>query len=145
MKSHTAKTNQLNELADRVISTSDEQLAKEAAMDDAEIAAWNAGSVTPEAPEGEDPIEATKGEKAPVAAKIFKIVESKVDPVLLTLFEALASRAVAEEITATRAIQMVLEAHPSATRVAIKHTAALVGINPLTARNTFDKFSKAAK
>jgi len=68
----------------------------------------------------------------------------KVDPALLTLFEDLASRAVAEKITASAAIRTVVETFPEATRIAVKHTAALVGINPLTARNVFDRISKAA-
>lgn len=79
------------------------------------------------------------------AVKAVKINPAKVNPELLVMFENLASRAVAEKITASKAVQLVMLAYPAALRVAIKHTAALVGINPLSARNTFDKFSKAAK
>ena len=76
-------------------------------------------------------------------SKVFVIDSLKVDLVLLDMFKEIMSRAVAEEITATKAIQMVMAAHPTATRIAIKHTASLVGINPLTARNTFDRFKAA--
>jgi len=71
-------------------------------------------------------------------SRVFKINQAKVDPVLLALFEDIMSRAVAEKISGIKAVQMVISAHPQATRVAIKHTAALVGINPLSARNTYD-------
>lgn len=117
----------------------DPQLAREAATDDAEIAAWNAGSATPEALGAAALAGAGLTEQAP---KAVKIDAAKVDPTLLALFENLASRAVAEKITATAAVSLVMQAHPTATRVAIKHTAALVGINPLTARNTFDRNHK---
>lgn len=75
-------------------------------------------------------------------SKAFKIDSTKVDPTLLAMFEEIMSRAVAEKISGVKAVQMVMTSHPTATRVAIKHTAALVGINPLSARNAYDKFNK---
>ena len=75
-------------------------------------------------------------------SKAFRIDSTKVDPILLAMFEEIMSRAVAEKISGIKAVQMVMSAHPTATRIAIKHTAALVGINPLSARNAYDKFNK---
>lgn len=112
------------------------QLAKESAMDDAEIAAWNAGSATPEAPEGEDLIEATREEKAPVAAN-----PSKVNPEFLAYLQELSAVAVEQKLTATEALRMALKKFPGITRKEFKHSAIVVGINPLTARNTFDRLS----
>lgn len=68
------------------------------------------------------------------------IPESKVNAEALTLLESLKSEAVEKKITATSALKQVLDLFPSISRVQFKHTAALVGINPLTARNTFDRF-----
>lgn len=83
----------------------------------------------PAAPEADLPAAATKG-----------IPESKVNAEALTLLESLKAEAVEKKITATSALKQVLDLFPSISRVQFKHTAALVGINPLTARNTFDRF-----
>lgn len=46
-------------------------LAREAKMDDAEIAAWNNGSATPEAPEGEDLVDLVEEEEVSSKPSIF--------------------------------------------------------------------------
>jgi len=78
-------------------------------------------------------------------SRIFKTNAGKVNQEMLTMFKDLFSKAEAEKITVSKAATMVLSAFPKATRVEFKHTAASVGIKPLTARNLFDRITKAAK
>lgn len=79
-------------------------------------------------------------ELATVQTVVKGIPESKVNAEALTLLESLKAEAVEKEITATSALKQVLALIPTISRIQFKHTAALVGINPLTARNTFDRF-----
>jgi hypothetical protein len=69
---------------------------------------------------------------------------SKVNQEVLYYFLELRKVAVEESITATVAIQRAMDNFPTITRKDLKHAAAAAGINPLTARNTFDRI-KAAK
>lgn len=70
---------------------------------------------------------------------------SKVNPAVLDYFLELRKVAVAESITATAAIHRALDNFPQITRKDLKHAAAAAGINPLTARNTFDRIRSSAK
>lgn len=69
------------------------------------------------------------------------ILMAKVNPEAKVLLETLKAEAVEKQITATEALRQVLARFPGISRIQFKHTAALVGINPLTARNTFDRYS----
>lgn len=83
-----------------------------------------------------DPTTSTEGEPKPVAAN-----PSKVNPEFLAYLQELSAVAVEQKLTATEALRMALKKFPEITRKEFKHSAIVVGINPLTARNTFDRLS----
>ncbi len=60
----------------------------------------------------------------------------------LNYFNQLKNRAVAEGIRASDAIRMVMNVY-HLSRKELKHTASAAGINPLTARNVYDRLSGA--
>lgn len=51
-------------------------------------------------------------------------------------------KAAVKESSVAEAIRNLVVAYPEATRINVKHSAAAAGINPLTARNTFDRINK---
>jgi len=58
----------------------------------------------------------------------------------LSYFNQLRDRAIEEKIRASDAIRMVMNVY-HLSRKELKHTASAVGINPLTARNVYDRLS----
>lgn len=70
--------------------------------------------------------------KKPVKAPSTKIIPELVDFL----------KAAVKESSVAEAIRNLVVAYPEATRINVKHSAAAAGINPLTARNTFDRINK---
>jgi len=68
---------------------------------------------------------------------------NKADPKALTFLMNLRAVAVPGEITATEAVRQTIVKFPSASRIGVKHAAMLAGINARTARNTFDRVTRA--
>lgn len=66
---------------------------------------------------------------------------SKVNPKLLDFLNELTAKEDAPSATAI--IRQALETYPDTTRIEIRNTAKAAGINPLTARNTFDRVRSA--
>lgn len=83
------------------------------------------------------PVKANKPKKAdkPTVEKAEKSI-----PELVKAFTTL----LAAETPPSEAVRKVMEQHPKATRIQIKHSAIAAGINGLTARNTFDRVRRAA-
>lgn len=83
------------------------------------------------------PVKADKPKKAdkPTVEKA-----EKSTPELVKAFTTL----LAAETPPSEAVRKVMEQHPKATRIQIKHSAIAAGINGLTARNTFDRVRRAA-
>lgn len=78
----------------------------------------------------------TPEEKAKLAT--IKLVEPKKDPTINPDAQAYL-KTLSDSTPVMLRIRLVLDKFPGLTRIELKHTAASVGINPLTARNHFDK------
>lgn len=83
---------------------------------------------------------AKKTVKAPKADKPTVEKAEKSLPELVKAFTTL----LAAETPPSEAVRKVMEQHPKATRIQIKHSAIVAGINGFTARNTFDHVRRAA-
>ena len=84
------------------------------------------------------PVKADKPKKADKPTAVEKAEKSI--PELVKAFTTL----LAAETPPSEAVRKVMEQHPKATRIQIKHSAIAAGINGLTARNTFDRVRRAA-
>ncbi|UOF77025.1 DNA packaging protein fI [Caudoviricetes sp.] len=78
----------------------------------------------------------TKPKKAPRRER--KTPVEKVDNELQGFLEG----ALKNGATPSEAIRQMMEAFPKATRILVKHSAKAAGINPLTARNLFDRIRR---
>lgn len=70
-------------------------------------------------------------------------MKNQINAAALTSLTAIRAKAVKNQITATEALRTVFEEVPGLTRVEFRHTAEEVGINGLTARNTFDRLTRS--
>lgn len=69
-------------------------------------------------------------------------MKNQINAAALATLNSLHAEAIVKEIRATDALRIVLEKHPKINRVEFRHTAEAVGINGLTARNTFDRLTR---
>jgi len=69
--------------------------------------------------------------------------QAKADPKALSFLLNLRALAKTEQITATEAVRQAIVQCPRATRIGVKHAAMIAGINARTARNTYDRVTKA--
>lgn len=69
-------------------------------------------------------------------------MKTQINQAALTSLTAMRKQAVVKQITATQALRQVFQEIPDLTRVEFRHTAEAVGINGLTARNTFDRLTR---
>lgn len=68
---------------------------------------------------------------------------NKAHPAALVFLCSVAKTARKDQVRATEAVREAIRAFPDATRIGIKHAAIAAGINARTARNTFDRVTRA--
>lgn len=76
-------------------------------------------------------------------ANIPESTVAKADPVATTLLQMARAEASREGIRVVDALRSTLLAHPRVSRVGFKHAAIAAGINWRTARNVYDRVTRA--